>query len=171
MSLPVRLSHYDPSWRQEFEQTRSSILMSCSGWVQSVEHIGGTAIPGLIAQAIVDCVAGVVAPEGLEAASTAIEGLNYRREKLPTWVDDGILFTKPRHGPTTHRIFLTRIDSPLWSRVLRVRDWLREHPEVAYRFEDAKVKQWKAASGDPCRYAHAKAIFFAHLEDQIHTTG
>ncbi|MDG2222325.1 MAG: GrpB family protein, partial [Rubripirellula sp.] len=41
--------HYDPRWRQEFEQTRSSILSSTEGWVTGVEHIGSTAISGLIA--------------------------------------------------------------------------------------------------------------------------
>ncbi len=60
----VRLMHYDPRWRQEFEQTRSSILHSCAGWVTAVEHIGSTAISGLIARPTIDVIASVADDEG-----------------------------------------------------------------------------------------------------------
>jgi len=159
--------HYDPQWRQEFEQTRSSILMSCLGWVQAVEHIGSTAVSGIAAQPVVDVVAGVVDPSGFQEAQAAIEGLNFRTIELPTWADDALLLIKPRHGQATHTVFLTQIDSPLWRRLLRVRDWLRAHREVALRYEDAKVHRWKATCGDLTSYEQGKAIFFAHLEDQI----
>lgn len=169
MAESVRLMHYDPRWRQQFEQTRSSVLMSCMGWVSSIEHVGSTAISGLIARPVIDVLAGVVDPEGVGEAVTLIEGLNYRGVPLPTWCDDGVLLVKPRHGRQTHRIFLTHIDSLLWHRMLRVRNWLRDHPSDAVRFEDAKVHRWKCSDGDPVAYEQGKAIFFAHLEDQIAT--
>lgn len=167
MSDPVRLMHYDPQWRQEFEQTRSSVLMSCTGWVQAVEHIGSTAVTGIVAQPIIDAVAGVVDPSGLQHAQAALEGLNFRSVELPTWADDAVLMFKPRNASPTHSVFLTQIDSPLWKRLLGVRDRLRENREVALRYEDAKVHRWKAASGDRDSYQQAKAMFFSHLEDQL----
>ncbi len=141
--------------------------MSCSGWVQSVEHVGSTSVTGIVSRPIVDALAGVVDPCGLQDARQAIEGLNFRVVELPTWADDAVLLVKPRQAEATHHIFLTQIDSPLWKRLLGVRDWLRSHREVALRYEDAKVHRWKASCGDPDSYRQAKAIFFAHLEDQI----
>ena len=79
---PVRLMYYDPRWRQEFEQTRSSILHSCAGWVTAVEHIGSTAIPGLVARPTIDVAAAADDQEGMEQASLLIEGLNYRLQEL-----------------------------------------------------------------------------------------
>lgn len=165
----IRLMHYDPRWPQEFEQTRSSVLQSCRGWVTAVEHIGSTAISGLIAQPIVDLMAGVDDDEAIEPASISIEGLNYRPVTPPSWVSGtpARMLQKPRHGEPTHRILLIRRDTAAWQRAIRLREWLRDHAEMAIRFEEAKVQRWKRGEGDPQRYETDKGIFFAHLEDQI----
>lgn len=168
----VRLMHYDPRWRQEFEQTRSSILSSTEGWVGAVEHIGSTAISGLIARPTIDVVAAVENAQSLDPASLLIEGLNFRRELSPDWAPDSISLTKPRHltpehPDPTHFVLLVVHDSPIWQRVLRIRDWLRSNAETAIRFEEAKVARWRCGAGDLASYQSDKAIFFSHLEDQI----
>ncbi len=175
---PVRLMHYDARWRQEFQQTRSGILFSCDGWVTVVEHIGSTSVSGLISRPTIDMVAGVADRAAMDAATPRIEGLNYREISLPDWIPgpdqerDARLLIKPRHSvpeqpDPTHLVLLTLLESPLWRRLVRMRDWLREHPETAIRFEEAKVAHWRSGEGDLDSYQSAKAIFFAHLEDQI----
>ena len=57
--------------------------------------------------------------------------------------------------------------SSVWTRVIRTRDWLRSRAETAIRFEEAKVARWRSGEGDLVSYQAAKALFFAHLEDQI----
>ena len=168
----VRLMHYDPRWRQEFEQTRSSVLQSCQGWVVAVEHIGSTAVAGLVARPTVDLMAGVREDAAMAPASELIEGLNFRRLDPPPWAGAAIQLCKPRHplpgeAEPTHAIFLMHVDCPAWRRAIRLRDWLRAHPEDAIRFEEAKVSRWRSGQGDRQRYHADKAIFFSHLEDQI----
>lgn len=163
----IRLMHYDPRWRQEFEQTKSGVLQSCQGDVVDVQHIGSTAISGLIAQPIIDAIAAVAEHATLEQAAQAIEGLYFRRLQRPAWSGDSIWLAKPRHGDITHRVTLTRLDSTLWQRVLAVRDTLRRNPEKAIAFEETKVKLWKAGEGEVDQYERDKSLFFAHLEEQI----
>lgn len=168
----VRLMHHDARWRQEFQQTRSSILFCCAGWVTAVEHIGSTSVSGLIARPTIDVVAGVNDAEAMDAAALRIEGLNFRHVDAPDWALGARLLLKPRHAipdqpDPTHLVWLTVKDSPFWRRVLRLRDWLRDRPETAIRFEEAKVARWRSGEGDLDSYQAAKAIFFAHLEDQI----
>ena len=168
----VRLMHYDPRWRQEFLQTRSSILQSCQGWVVAVEHIGSTAIAGLVARPTIDVMVGVTSEQALSPAADLIEGLNYAPVQQLSWAPDAMVLHKPRR-PTaesphpTHRVLLMMLDCQAWRRAVRVRDWLRSHPEDAVRFEEAKVARWRSGEGDLERYLADKAIFFAHLEDQI----
>lgn len=164
--------HYDARWSQEFEQTRSSILHSCDGWVTALEHIGSTAISGLIARPTIDVVAGVDQRESLEPAALLIEGLNFRRTERPDWVEQGMVLVKPRystaeHPDPTHMVLLVVRDTPDWNRVIRVRDWLRASAEEAIRFEEAKVARWRRGEGELDRYQADKALFFSHLEDQI----
>lgn len=163
----IRLMHYDPRWRQEFEQTRSGVLDSCQGWVTAVEHIGSTAISGLIARPMIDLLAGVDSDEAVAPAVLALEGLYYRPVPSPTWAAGAVTLDKPRHGEPTHRVFLMRRDSPAWDRAVRLRDWLRQHGETALWFEQAKVQRWRSGQGDPELYEADKRLFFAHLEDQI----
>lgn len=168
----VRLMHYDARWRQEFQQTRSSILHSCAGWVTAVEHVGSTAVSGLISRPTIDVVASVENDQAIAEATLRIEGLNFRTVSSPPWADGETALVKPRR-PTvdqpdpTHCVFLTVDGSKLWHRVTAVRDWLRKNPENAVRFEEAKVAHWRSGEGDIDSYQSAKAIFFSHLEDQI----
>jgi GrpB-like predicted nucleotidyltransferase (UPF0157 family) len=168
----VRLMHYDPRWRQEFEQTRSSILHSCAGWVTGLEHIGSTAISGLIARPTIDAVAAVDNMDAMEPAALLMEGLNFRREASPVWASGAITLVKPRHSlegqlDPTHTVLLVVQGCVVWNRVIRIRDWLRSRAEVAIRFEEAKVARWRSGEGDLVSYQADKALFFAHLEDQI----
>ena len=168
----VRLMHYDPRWRQEFEQTRSSILHSCQGWVTAVEHIGSTAISGLIARPIIDVVAAAEDDGGVEQAACLIEGLNYGRDPVTEWAPKTISLVKPRHallGQTdpSHHVLLVVHGSLVWNRVIGIRDHLRAKGEAAIRFEEAKVARWRRGEGDLVSYQAAKDLFFAHLVDQI----
>jgi len=168
----VRLTHYDPRWRQEFQQTRSGLLQSCWGWVQQVEHVGSTAIPGMIARPTIDVMAVAMDIEGLSRASLLIEGLNYRQVDSPSWAADAVTLVKPRYirpsdaGPT-HMVFLTLQDSKSLNRALAIRETLRGDASMALRFEEAKVARWRSGRGELARYQADKAIFFAHLLDQL----
>ena len=169
----IRLMHYDPRWRQEFKQTRSSILQCCEGWVSAVEHIGSTAIGGLIARPTIDVLAGVniescdAHEDPITEAAKLIEGLNFRRESSPAWAPTATVLVKPRSGQETHRVFLMQSGSPLWNQALRIRDHLRSNPEVAVRFEETKVARWRSGDGDPQKYRRDKAVFLTHLVDQL----
>jgi GrpB-like predicted nucleotidyltransferase (UPF0157 family) len=167
----VRLMHHDARWRQEFEQTRSSVLQSCEGRVVTVEHIGSTAISGIIARPIIDIVAVVADPVDMDDSALLIQGLNFREVVFPRWAGNGAALKsaleKPRHGETTHRVFLVTQGSPLLTRATRFRDYLRATPPVALDFEAAKVQAWQRISGDQEAYQKAMAeIFDEYFPDE-----
>ncbi|WP_052031858.1 GrpB family protein [Novipirellula maiorica] len=171
-SHPVRLMHFDPRWRQEFEQTRSSILLSCEGRVVDVVHIGSTSISGLIARPTIDVLAGVNDIAMMESAALLIEGLNYRRSETPDWAGAAIMLSKPRYvtpdqPDPTHCVYLMQTSTPAWTQAVSIRDYLRQNAESALDFEEAKVRRWRSGEGDLQQYEADKAIFFAHLIDQI----
>ncbi len=163
----IRMMHYDPRWPQEFEQIKSGILQSCQGDVIDVQHIGSTAIAGLIAQPIIDAVAAVADETAIASATLAIEGLYFRQLPTPHWAGDSVLLAKPRHGEITHQVTLTHRGSITWRRVLAVRDVLRRDPHRAVGFEEFKVRLWKAGEGQADQYDRDKSLFFSHLEEQL----
>ena len=160
MAEPIRLMHYDPRWPQEFEQTRSTIFQSCEGLVVDIQHVGSTAIPGLIARPVVDCVAQVETPSAMEEATLLIEGVNFALQPLPEWLGEGRLLARPRHGEATHHVYLFSRSSPWPARMIAHRDQFLADPDLAIRFEESKVAAWKQSLGEPRAYAASKQPFF-----------
>lgn len=174
-STLVRLMHYDPRWRQEYKQTRSSLLYACEGWLSAVEHVGSTAIPGMIAQPTVDVLAGVKHEDELQEAAIRIEGLNFVSGSTDLEFAPPILLTKPRHllegqQEPTHRVYLTIEGSPLWLSMITLRDYLRRLPEAALHYEEVKMLHWKRSQGDREQYEVAKSSYLTHLIDQVQTS-
>lgn len=124
----------------------------------AVEHIGSTAIGGLIARPIVDAVAVVADPVDLFDSAMLIEGLNFREMEVPDWgnsVSGTVpvrLLEKPRHGETTHRVYVVSQGSRLLEQTVRLREYFRTSPEIAIDFETRKVEIWKQSDGEPIRY-------------------
>jgi GrpB-like predicted nucleotidyltransferase (UPF0157 family) len=52
--FPIELAEYNPAWRDWYKDEESSLLAVLGGAVKKIEHIGSTAIDGLLAKPIVD---------------------------------------------------------------------------------------------------------------------
>ena len=57
---PVVIAPYDPAWPEKFE-TESGLLKSVlAQWLMGpIEHVGSTAVPGLLAKPVIDIMAAV----------------------------------------------------------------------------------------------------------------
>jgi GrpB-like predicted nucleotidyltransferase (UPF0157 family) len=56
---PVSLSPYDAAWPRLFEQEATRLASGLEEAQLNIEHIGSTAVPGLLAKPIVDVIIGV----------------------------------------------------------------------------------------------------------------
>ncbi len=165
---PVQLSHHDLRWQNLFDQQRSQIIQASEGWITAVEHVGSTAVPGIIAAPVIDMVAGVLHEDCLTPSVERLLSLQFRLMPMPGWArDGGELLIRQRSGGPTAYLYLTTFGSCLWRRLLTVRDRLRENACERHRLEEAKVHCWRTCQGQPRVYHDGKAIFFTHLEEQI----
>src|SRR5215204_2568401 len=63
---PISLVPYDDAWPSRFERERAELARVLAPWLAGpIEHIGSTAIPGLIAKPVID----IMAPVGDLASS------------------------------------------------------------------------------------------------------
>ena len=70
---PVIIEAYDPSWPARFTEERDRLAQALQTWIAGpIEHIGSTAIPGLVAKPVIDIMVGV---ETLDASRPAIQAL------------------------------------------------------------------------------------------------
>lgn len=119
----------------------------------AVEHIGSTAVPGLVAIPVIDLIVGVDdAEQYADAVSAAIQGLGYRpveETESIGWV--GIHLR--RDGSPPFEVWVVEARGHEWKGAVAVRDYLRAHPDEASSYARAKRR---AADGASTRDLYAE---------------
>ena len=121
-NAPIVLLEYDPEWPRLFAREAERVRSVLGEKALSVEHVGSTSVPGLVAKPIIDMLL-VVPDSGDEAAYVPVmEAAGYvLRIREPDWFEHR-LFKGPDTDINLH-VFsagATEID-----RMLRFRDRLR----------------------------------------------
>jgi dephospho-CoA kinase len=157
----------DETWPAQAERMVARVAAVVGDRARRVDHIGSTAVPGLVAKDVLDLqvvvhdldtavrvaddlvAAGLVRSEG-RWWDNALDGT--RREKaIATNADPG-------RAVNCH---VRPLDSPVWRETLLLRDWLRAHPDGVREY--AEVKQALATQRLPSidAYAEAKTPFIS----------
>ncbi|MDA0351815.1 MAG: GrpB family protein [Chloroflexi bacterium] len=71
------LAPHDPAWRELAASWSARILEACGDAVVVVEHVGSTAVPGLLAKPIIDLMPGLRSFEAGYAIVEAMSGLGF----------------------------------------------------------------------------------------------
>jgi GrpB-like predicted nucleotidyltransferase (UPF0157 family) len=155
---PVFVIPHDQRWPSRFAQERALLEPLLAPWlVADVEHIGSTAIPGLVAKPIIDIMAPVASLESSRAALPALTELRYNY--FPYRADVMHWLCKPSDSYRTHHLHLVPFDSPLWSERIAFRNHLRAHPAVAAEYGDLKRRLADQYRFDREAYTDAKEAF------------
>ncbi|MFN3192119.1 MAG: GrpB family protein [Aureliella sp.] len=169
MAQSFRLMAYNPSWPQEYEQTRSSILQATEGWVVDTAHIGGTGIVGATSRPVIDVMIGVSDLQALNEVANLVEGLNFRREATPEWCDGELcaFLIKPRNAEATHTVLAVRHDGELWNQTKTLQSKLVEVEVLADELQQAKLDNYKADCNAEKRYEVAKTAYYEELVSRL----
>jgi GrpB-like predicted nucleotidyltransferase (UPF0157 family) len=134
---PIEVVDYDRSWPARFTEERDRIAAALGDAALAIEHVGGTAVPGLPAKPVIDLMVGV---EDIERAGPAVAGLiNLGYEYVPELerqLPDRRYF---RLGtPESHHVHMVPVSSDYFSEHLLFRDYLRSHPQAAEEYGKLK---------------------------------
>jgi GrpB-like predicted nucleotidyltransferase (UPF0157 family) len=162
----VILVAYDADWPRAFECERARIADALDALALRIDHVGSTAVPGLVAKPIVDIQVSVVRLHPIAAYGGALVRLGYTHM---AHADDAVcpFFHAPRGWPHTHHVHVVEAGGDEERRTLAFRDALRRRTDVAAEY--AVLKQGLAArlDGDDAAsreaYAAAKSEFVARV--------
>lgn len=154
---------HNSNWKTLFSREKERIQATLGDKILDIQHIGSTAIPGLIAKPILDL---AIAVENFEAATVCIQPL-----ELLGYQYKGEFGIPRRHyfvkgNPRTHNLHMWEIDSWDWHRHLRFRDYLIQHPEVVQQYAKLKQQLLQQSQGDREAYQLGKAEFIEQIERQ-----
>ena len=161
----IHLVAYDDTWPERFRQEREVLSGAIGEYVKgSIEHVGSTAVAGLVAKPVIDVMVGV---EGLAASRGAfpiLERLSYCY--FPHHADVMHWFCKPSPQHRTHHLHLVPFRSRLWRERMAFRDYLRGHPEVAAEYGKLKQALARRYRFDREAYTDAKKPFVRRIVER-----
>ena len=85
MSEKVRVVEYNPEWPTIYKQEKKLIEEKIEEYIDSIDHIGSTAVEGLVAKPIIDILIGLKSLDDAEHCIPKLEELNY--EYVPEFED------------------------------------------------------------------------------------
>ena len=162
VDAPIQIEPYDPAWAASFDTERNLLAEVLKPWlVGPIEHVGSTAVPGLVAKPIIDIMASV---ESLEASLPAIDRLAevgycyapYRRD-IMHWL------CKPSPEFRTHHLHLVPFPSALWSDRVAFRDRLRADDALSTEYAILKRNLAEMYRNDRESYTEAKRPFIERV--------
>jgi GrpB-like predicted nucleotidyltransferase (UPF0157 family) len=156
------LAEYDAGWAAEYAVMAAELREAFGDAVTEVEHIGSTAVPGLVAKPVIDVAARAVSLEVASGKDSQLAQLGFKHE--PAGPPGRRTYTKTRAGVLTHNlhVFPTEAWDTLNQRVLR--DHLRTTPEAVRRYSE--LKRRLAADGlSGFDYTAAKTTLIQELTD------
>jgi dephospho-CoA kinase len=156
----------DPRWPVQAQRLLERLRLVLGDLAVTADHVGSTAVPGLLAKDVIDLQVGVPslqaagAPELLARLTAA--GFPLGEARYDNAKDGGqwpkIFLGSADPGRVAH-VHVREVGSPGWRWALLFRDWLRAVPEV--REEYAAEKRRLAATGvGASEYATAKEPWF-----------
>jgi len=168
--VKIDLHPHTSSWADIFAMEKRRIARELGDLAHDIEHIGSTAVPGLLAKPIIDVHVGVVSLERFDDARGVQRmeslGLSHRHEFLAA-VPFRRLFSRAHCSAMPGmNVHLVAHDHPWGRRHLAFRDYLRANAAALDVYAQAKrelaQREWSSV-GD---YADAKTDVVWKLEDE-----
>lgn len=156
----VNLQDHDPAWPQRFETERARLLALLPGTFVDIQHIGSTAVPGLLAKPVIDLLAGVASMDEARALGPALCASGYTTSaEFNDTLTDRQWFMRWANGRRTHHLHVVVHGGEVWLERLRFRDALQADPALVARYAALKQALAQRHAGDREAYTDAKAEF------------
>jgi GrpB-like predicted nucleotidyltransferase (UPF0157 family) len=162
----IELAPYDPLWPTLAREIQKLQTVLPTRYVLDIQHVGSTAIPGLLAKPIIDI---QIAVDSLSAikpqAISQLKALGYAfwdENPDPT----RLFFVKgmPPYGKKREaHIHIVEPNSKHWQDKLQFRDYLLEHPDIPHDYAQLKQALAEHYPYDREQYTQSKTAFIEDI--------
>lgn len=174
MDKPRILVPHNPAWEHLFKTERNRIATALDEYAVRIEHVGSTAIPRVAAKPVIDIQVSVGQLHPINRYASPLQQLGYRHRSHP---DDAFcpFFHRPSAWPHTHHIHAVEAGSKQERHTLAFRDYLRDNPPMAEKYEELKLSLAERYSmadiSSRHAYAEAKGDFIERIIETALTEG
>jgi GrpB-like predicted nucleotidyltransferase (UPF0157 family) len=135
----VKLAKHDSKWRNNFELEARKINKIFGKDALDIQHVGSTAIPGMLAKPIIDIALIVSSLSKAKSYEKKLNKIGYELKKNDER-KERLFFTKGPEEKRTHYLHIGEIGSGYAEDMISFRDYLRQHKITAKNYSDLKEK-------------------------------
>lgn len=159
---------YNTVFAQLFEKEKNR-LTSCLTKDCLIEHIGSTAIDNLGGKGIIDIIVSTDRPNLLEISQEIQKaGYEYREvASTPTRLFFRIDLKDPIEGTRRHHLHLVINSSQDWKESLTFKDYLKNNPEEAKKYNELKRKAAEEVNQEGQIYKKIKEPFIKEVMRKV----
>ncbi|WP_282439059.1 GrpB family protein [Ensifer sesbaniae] len=157
INVAHRAGRYDPCWPSLFEERAMAVTTLLFPFVSEIHHIGSTAVPGLAAKPKIDIDVVVSDQRMVAEMSARLRSAGYTFHGDP-YACNLWTFTADTR-PCGTRLYLCETGNAAHAARLLFRDALREHQDLARRYDTLKRRLAREAKGDWDIYTNGKRGF------------
>jgi GrpB-like predicted nucleotidyltransferase (UPF0157 family) len=161
-SEPVELHEHSTEWAARADEWLGVIRGALPALDTRVEHVGSTAVPGLIAKPVIDLLVSVPELADERTYRPALESLGLvLRAREP----DHLFFRPPAAHPRTVHVHVCATGSAWEREHLAFRDQLRARADIAAAYAELKVRLAVEFRSERAAYTDGKAAFIRSVLD------
>ena len=155
----VRLVEHEPGWAALFASEATAIRRLLGDIIVDVQHVGSTAVPGLVAKPILDIAIAASAPDLVVLVADRLRDAGYL-DRGSAGRNGGHLLVKEA-APDVRTVHLHVVDvtDPQWDDYIRFRDMLRDDDAIRHAYHDLKRELAETCGNDRQAYTSGKAAF------------
>jgi GrpB-like predicted nucleotidyltransferase (UPF0157 family) len=154
----VELQPHNPKWKLLFKQEKKKILSFNQENIVQIEHIGSTAVPGLISKPIIDIMIGVKKYSNLGNCVFKLGDIGYKcfdECRRP----GRLFFVKGRPFESSHHLHLVEYGSNYWNNNILFRNILLNYDNVTNEYAKLKIELAKRYRDNRNAYRIYKSVF------------
>ena len=147
----IALEQYNPEWAQQFENDRQFLAQFFADdvnldWAEHppvIEHIGSTAIPGVVSKGGIDIAVGLQSPSHVYDGAMNLLEMGYKfRKQYPGKIHAMLL---NEEGECVNTVHLMGEETSEYQMLVNFRDYLRSNPDALERYNEAKISAVESA--------------------------
>jgi GrpB-like predicted nucleotidyltransferase (UPF0157 family) len=166
----LHLVDADPAWPARFAAEAERIGAAIGAHMVAIEHVGSTAVPGLVAKPVLDIAIAVSSEADADACIAPLETLGYEHRGPHGDDPRRRYYVRDVDGRRVAHVHLYVLPAPAWNAKLAFRDALRADPALAAAYAAEKWRIARAVGWDKAAYSLAKAPFVEGVLARLRTS-
>jgi GrpB-like predicted nucleotidyltransferase (UPF0157 family) len=159
MPRTLRLVAYDPEWPAQYDALATRIRGAVGPQLLDIQHVGSTAVPGLLSKPVIDIAATVANESDADACIAPLEALGFRYRGTNGDDPRRRYYVLAAATVRDAQLHLYILPASAWRAVLTFRDALRADPSLVASYAAEKQRLAELVDWDKTAYSVAKGPF------------